>query len=343
MLRCNNFDLIRLFAASSVLIVHAINHLIGDSIVTDILHQVPGVPIFFFVSGFLIFDSFLRSSSILAYAKKRILRIYPALYFCFLVSLLSVFAIGALSTREIYTIPFQVWVVSQLSFAQFYNLEALRGYGTGVLNGALWTISVELQFYVLTPFIAYVARTRPMALLGGGVVIFIIPNLFFLATSDGSLLSKLFMVTAMPWFYMFLTGAWLSTRPDLVHRIVRLPAWGLLTAVVCVQFIAWLVALPSGNNINPISFFVIAAFVLKLSYSIPHLSEKVLNKNDISYGVYIYHMPIINALLFFGLSGWLWVSLSWVGAVAVATCSWFMIEKPALALKARPVFGMPSA
>lgn len=40
-----------------------------------------------------------------------------------------------------------------MSFVQFYNPDWLRGFGTGVLNGSLWSIPVELQYYVLLPFL----------------------------------------------------------------------------------------------------------------------------------------------------------------------------------------------
>jgi peptidoglycan/LPS O-acetylase OafA/YrhL len=59
--------------------------------------------------------------------------------------------------------------LAQLSIVQFYNPDFLRGYGVGVLNGSLWTISVELQFYVMLPwvwtFTAYGRKRFTLALI----------------------------------------------------------------------------------------------------------------------------------------------------------------------------------
>lgn len=40
-----------------------------------------------------------------------------------------------------------------MSVVQFYNPDLLRGYGVGVLNGSVWTIPVELQYYAVLPLL----------------------------------------------------------------------------------------------------------------------------------------------------------------------------------------------
>ena len=54
----NNFDLIRLLAASQVAITHSAEHLNLHSWVFDALRFFPGAPIFFFISGYLIYASY---------------------------------------------------------------------------------------------------------------------------------------------------------------------------------------------------------------------------------------------------------------------------------------------
>lgn len=154
----NNFDLVRLLAASQVVVVHGIEHLELTSIVNQhfaiswhLLTAFPGVPIFFVVSGYLISRSLDREPCLRSYAVNRMLRIYPALIACFLVSVLSVLVVSPKNILTADPLRFTSWTIAQLTFFQFYNPDFLRSYGVGTLNGSLWTIPVELQFYIILP------------------------------------------------------------------------------------------------------------------------------------------------------------------------------------------------
>ena len=59
----NNFNLIRLFAALQVAIVHSASYLNIDIQYLKFLDLFPGVPIFFFISGFLMIKSFKKNFS----------------------------------------------------------------------------------------------------------------------------------------------------------------------------------------------------------------------------------------------------------------------------------------
>ena len=88
----NNFDLIRLIAAAQVAVRHCLVHMgFEGSPLTNLVSVFPGVPIFFFISGFLIFQSHRVSQSRRQFFVNRVLRIYPALIVCFAVSVVAVF------------------------------------------------------------------------------------------------------------------------------------------------------------------------------------------------------------------------------------------------------------
>ena len=329
----NNFDLIRLLAALQVAIKHALVHLGLDGPWADALGIFPGVPIFFFISGFLIFQSYQNGSSLYQFSINRVLRIYPALIVCFLVSITLVVCTGYLHWRDLITLPFLLWAAAQLSFLQIYNTDLLRGFGVGALNGSLWTVAVELQFYLLTPLLAWLTLRRDWlwALI---IALGIVANLTLGLGSDG-FAAKLFSVSFPPWFYMFVLGAWLSTRQDWQKRLLHLSPAYFLAGYSVVALLGWQAGVRiHGNEINPLSYLLLAALIFRLAYSRPKLSDRILRRNDISYGVYIYHMPVLNLFVFYGMSGSLWwVLAATLITVTFALASWRFVERPALRLK----------
>lgn len=46
-----------------------------------------------------------------------------------------------------------VFTATQATFLQFWTPASLRGYGVGTPNGALWTICVLIQFYIIAWFV----------------------------------------------------------------------------------------------------------------------------------------------------------------------------------------------
>ena len=74
---------------------------------------------------------------------------------------------------------------------------------------------------------------------------------------------------------------------------------------------------------------------LAFAYSYPGLAARWLRGYDVSYGVYLYHMPIANALIAIGLVGWQGGVVVLLGTFACAFMSWVLIERRALGLKSR--------
>lgn len=132
--RRNLFDLIRLYAAIQVMIDHGSSHLDFDlPPVLNIIFSLSGVPIFFSISGFLVGLSCLRlAGRYKEYAWHRVLRIYPALWICLLVSCLVLFAFGQ-SLFLLSPTGFS-WLVGQATIVQFFNPSQLRDFGVGVIN-----------------------------------------------------------------------------------------------------------------------------------------------------------------------------------------------------------------
>jgi peptidoglycan/LPS O-acetylase OafA/YrhL len=362
--KANNFDLLRLVAALQVALNHSAQHLQANSnggALFEVSSLIPGVPIFFFISGFLISRAFENNPVVNEYSLNRILRIYPALICCLLISVVMVWMTGYFSSVHVPIASLFTWLVAQISIGQFYNPDFLRGYGVGVLNGSVWTITVELQFYLLVPVLyallalehtSRVHSNRRLLLL---TAVFLLANqaYFLLASAHADdLWYKLAGVTFLPWFYMFLVGVLAQRNFRLLHSWL---GGRFLLALIAYCALAWLlssvVGWNLGNNLNPLLFGALALLTFSAAFSLTGLSDSVLHRNDISYGVYLYHMPVVNLLLALGLGG---TSSSLAFAMAatllLAALSWFVVEKPALRLKRHALYnhsvepsGIPAA
>lgn len=331
--RVNNFDLIRLFGALQVAVSHSIVHLKADALLPlyYFLGYLPGVPIFFAISGFLVSLSWERAPSWQQYAINRALRIYPALWAAFVLAVVILLAchIYPGSPGE-----FARWLAAQLSFMQFYNPPFIRGFGVGVINGSAWTIPVEMQFYVALPFLAFVARKswrRWAALI-------VLSGLLMLAVrliDARSIVGKLVTVTLLPWLFYFLMGVGLRylyrARPG-IFRGKALDWAGIYALWVAIEIVFHIPG-ATENVLNPVSIVLLGCLTVSAAFTLPSLATRLLRENDISYGVYIYHMPFVNLILFLGLLGVFGLVAALSLAVTMAILSWRFIERPALNLK----------
>jgi len=333
--KVNNFDLIRLLAAAQVVFMHTVHHLnieVNQTIL-NFLDMFPGVAIFFVVSGFLISASFERSPSLPFYFFNRALRIFPALWFSFLFSLLTVFTITTLSVNWS---EFMVWMIAQLTVVQFYNPEFMRGYGVGVLNGSLWTIPVELQFYLLLPIMYWFFNKLSWHSIN--IILFLLiliainQFLFFsLETLGRTTITKLASVTVFPYLYLFFIGIILQKNKELVERYLS----GKFIYIFLIYVGGRMVFSDEfHSHFDPISSLVLALLVISFAYSHTARLSDICKGYDISYGIYIYHMIFVNLFLELALFSPV-VSAAWVFSLTVvmAVFSWVFIEKKALAFK----------
>jgi peptidoglycan/LPS O-acetylase OafA/YrhL len=334
----NNFNLIRLFAALQVAIVHSAAYLNIDITYLKFLDLFPGVPIFFFISGFLIIKSFKKNKNnkLKNFFYNRILRIYPGLYFCFIVTFLSVLFSKYLNNVDINYYQLFLWLVTQLSFFQFYNPDFFRNYGVGVVNGSLWTISIEIQFYLLT-FFLYLLLNKYKKLLIVVFITFIFLNIVNSVLNEKiTFFSKLFNVSFLPWLYMFLWGCYLESNQKLKKKIKNYNILIIIFILIILNYSSYQLNIFRGktNALNPVEFFFLSIIIFKIAYMKIKIPKNFFNKNDISYGVYLYHMPIVNFFIYKNLKEtYLAFMLCIILTLLFALISWKIIEKPFLSLK----------
>lgn len=291
----------------------------------------------FFCQVFLISGAYEKNKILLNYFRNRILRLYPALLCTLLVSIISVF-IFSKDNIEVSFFEFFRWVFAQATGGQFFNPEFLRGYGVGVLNGSLWTIAVELQFYILIPILYRVGGEKNIKLISF-IVLFLIISLFLKDFSTGSaertLIIKLIHVSFLPWFWMFLLGVFVQRNILKILPLIE-GRWFLYLGAfaLCLIVSEHLSIKSTGNGIHPVPFVFLIALVLSLAFSKRNFSDKFLKRNDISYGTYILHMPIINVFVELNYVNSLGaVTLACVITLLLAITSWKFVEKPAMHYK----------
>ncbi|MEO8617054.1 MAG: acyltransferase [Luteolibacter sp.] len=357
--RQNNFDLIRLLAAAQVVVAHAIGH-------TDLVHHLPswgkqlfdallmlpGVPVFFVISGFLITRSYEKDPADLkGYFWRRCLRIFPALWICLVITLAALACFGFLKPDIVSSPTFIAWLAGQVSFFQFYNPDHFRGFGTGVANGALWTITVELQFYLFIPVFCYLTTRRNLAkiltplLLACSFALYCVmdhkvngPGGF----TGAPIVFKLLHVTLIPHLWMFLLGILIHRNFDFLKTWIEGKFLYYMAAyVIFMSLLHFLVpdrSVPFYLAYLP-SRSILALATIAGAFSARSLSNRLLNGTDISYGIYIYHSVVINVFIQLGiLTSTASVLLVFLVSITLALLSWHWIEKPALACKSlRPV------
>lgn len=349
--RINNFNLIRLIAALQVLFVHSFEHLKLAN--NEFLHYFfknfidyfPGVPIFFTVSGFLIFASFDKNNNNLKkYFFNRFVRLFPALWVCLLVTIVLLLLAYTGETKDIlFSNVFYLWVLEQLTFFQFHTPDLLRFWGVGTPNGSLWTIAVEVQFYFLIPVLYYLflkGGKFKMIIISIVFSISIVCNWYFGKFDTESIQYKLAGVWILPYLYCFMFG------------VIAYLKWECIKKCFIGKFIVWLIIYIVyitlfGNflEIDLTSYFVSSPFhiitnillsglTLSAAFTYKQFSNSLIKENDISYGIYIYHMLVINYFVqnkYMGDSRLLVIVCFIV--VIVAFISWKFIEQPVLNLK----------
>jgi peptidoglycan/LPS O-acetylase OafA/YrhL len=323
----NIFDILRLWAVLQVAIGHISSHLqveLPSGI--NLLFGFPGVVVLFTVSGFLVTASLDRlvdySNGTREYLKRRCLRIFPGLWVSILVSFICILIWYSEKPR---LLDAGLYLVTQMIGCNFYTGTWLRGYGVGAPNGSLWTICIELQFYILIMFVWRWLKKQPFAVW---ITLLLVGSIINALTGIGgvkeTLLYKMYTVTLLPYLYLFIIGAMCYRYFDRFSRLVY--RYGiLLVAILILGMQAGAYYVPVGYYTNLPYGFCLASLTCVLAYV---LRRKIRLPFDISYGIYLYHMILVNIFVETGLIGeirYFW----WVMAASIlcGIISWYGVEK----------------
>ncbi len=352
----NNFDLIRLLAAGQVVFIHSLDWLKlphpGGWLLWAI-GVLPGVPVFFLISGFLVTKSFIDCGGrTLDFGVRRALRIYPGLWANYLFLFGLMFIGGNLPLAKILSARFLAWIAGAFTLGSDYYGGVAAGPGFSFASGfyphfpsgVLWTISVELGFYLLVPFVFanFVRRNRLTnlsILFWTALSLAVCTTYAAYATDLPPAMTQWMVCLPFPYFWVFLIGSAIQINWDLLRRALVGKAW----IWVPVYFAASTYDRQFRNvgilNFQDPDAFIVARTIalgfatISLAFTFRRLG-RVLRGVDLSYGTYLYHMPVMWTLIGFGLVGsiWLWPVVVALTA-SLAALSWFLVESPFLRRK----------
>ncbi|MEL7158210.1 MAG: acyltransferase [Actinomycetota bacterium] len=351
----NNFDLLRLIAALQVVVGHAVDflevELSGPLLVAyTVLRWFPGVPVFFALSGYLLARSFDRNDDLRNYARNRSLRIFPALWVCFAATALLLAAAGLLTRLS--PTRLGLFSIAQLTIGQFWIPSPIDEFGLGsplTPNSALWTIRVEIGFYIALPIMILLGRRifRSAAgldrgLLAIGAVSFLIgiANHY----SDETALSplvRLVMESPAPYLWYFIIGVMVHRREAWFRSVLVPHTIRWLAVFLALRTVIWLVFQRVDNTdllafsaAETVANLLLLAPAFALGFSPTPLVAALKPRDDISYGVYLWHMVILNALVHWDVAaGTVAVALVFFGSIVAGYASWHLVEQPALRRK----------
>jgi len=278
--------------------------------------------VFFAMSGYLVTLSLLKHPGIWRYARNRLLRVYPGYLACLFV---CTFVIGVLFTtltsRDYLQAP-QTWQYFSYNLKVVSLVWTLPGVFTGnhypdVVNGALWSLGLEVRWYLYLGLLAALTVVRRRTV---------------------------FTIAVLAWLG-YGGWQWWTGQPDpLEHRAL---SQVFLLATLCAQWreripvshaimigLIALALLSHGSGWFGPSVAVTTVYAtFWIAYRLPPLPWR--NDIDLSYGLFLYGFPVQQSLahLFPSMTPLQMLPCAASVTLVLAIVSWYLVERPALALK----------
>ncbi|MGA2674318.1 MAG: acyltransferase [Terracidiphilus sp.] len=268
--------LFRLFLALMVFVHHVTRFAVGGS----------AVLVFFCLSGFWIYKMYTGRYSAtrqpyLTYIVSRAWRLLPTFWLVTAITLLFLYFHGTLASYL--DGPDRIHCIVSNLFILGYSTMREQPVGSA------WSLDIEMQFYLIAPFIAvYLARRKAVAAW------------FLLAIAAASLASFLLhnpvtLVSYLVFFVVGMTAASVDWRPS--GRLVIFFLGAIALAVVLCLASPWRGILLVGEHPGPLSIYTrhanVALALLTMPYAIYTTRQKGFRADgmfaDLSYIVYLLH------------------------------------------------------
>jgi peptidoglycan/LPS O-acetylase OafA/YrhL len=323
--RHNNFDLLRLLAALSVIFSHAF--LLAENsqdhdplmIITggQTILGLVGVFTFFTISGYLISQSYEATPSPWVFLAKRALRIFPGLIACLFV---CVFVIGAAVTSlplsEYFARP-QTYLfllhnaVLDIDYNRLPGVEFWHNNIGGIVDGPLWSLPSEALLYVV---LCGLGLCRLITIPVTAIIIAIGVVCLKIDTSGE-------LIGGTGWLMGFFAAGMCCYRLRGPRFFERRWIWLAIAGLV--------VSVPTRVFVP--AFPVFGSFLIVRLALEPRLPPvRAARFGDLSYGLYIYGWPIEQCIVYASgdrIAWWALFPISVAIAAPTAFLSWHLVEK----------------
>jgi len=339
--RLNNFDLLRFVFAFLVFIHHAC--VLSSTQEMKVIHlfinplSSLAVPSFFIISGFLIFMSYENSHSLKNYFEKRFSRILPA--YCFVVVLCAFGGcfFSTLPWNQYFGRKLLEFLLFNLTFLNFVQPSLPGVFENNPLmssvNGSLWTIKIELSFYVAVPLLVLLLRryNKLITITAIYILSFIYGELFNLIGEQTGRGVWFELAKQLPGqLTFFISGALLYYYFD-IFQIYFKPLLIVSTIVLIVSY-HWEISATESYSFSFVTPICLAIIIISIVF-FTFYTDLFSKHGDLSYGIYIYHFPLVQILVSYGLfesSPYLTLMLSSLAVISISYASWHFLEKPFL-------------
>ncbi len=337
----NNFNLLRMLAATAVLFSHSFALATGDAAnepLRTILGITPGhiaVDIFFITSGLLVARSLFYRKNLIEFTAARVLRIFPGLIVAVSICVFIGAVVSQLTINDYFSSEVTVNFFLKNSFMLLGDLQELPGvFDTAPfdnsVNGSLWTLPWELRMYaflglfgIFTLMLNLLFKANWLAVAVVCFFIFCVINYFqfhFFTEIRGE--KYKFFRFGTIFFYGALAYLF---RSKIIFKAILF--WGCVAILAIASF---------DHDIFFILYTLLLPYiVLYLAYIPKGKIRKYNSFGDYSYGIYIYAWPIqqLIAISIDNVSVIEMITLSALFTFVCAYLSWHLIESKALKLK----------
>lgn len=316
----NNFDFIRVLLAFIVFVGHL--GALSDSSQLEFLSNSPveiAVFSFFIVSGFLIARSYERSSSLKSYIKKRINRIVPAYLLVVLLCAVLLSLVSTLSFSDYFgNVQVYKYLFWNSIFMNFMAPSLPGVFGNEAVNGALWTLKIEMCFYFAVPLI-FLLFGKNNKYRNLSLIILYFLSLIFLNYFEMS--GKISISKQLPGSLCYFIGGMLGYF--YFDQFIKYKNTLFIIAIITV----WIDLILHIKLFSPI---MISIIVLYIAYSFKFLNN-FGKYGDFTYGIYIFHFPIIRVFatlgLFANFNPFFMSFICMLVVIGVGIASWHLYEK----------------